>query len=313
LDIVKEYFSLIILITSIYINFFILTPVYLTKNKVFTYIIFVISILFLATFGEYFIIKDDIIKMTESNNIRIINDALNWNFFGIFFRDTLFVAFFTMFKIYLDAIKSYKLLQEKTDLERINYLNEIEMVKSKINTHFFFNTLYKIHNMAVNKSEDTPNVLEKLTKLLEYVVVESEDFMVPLEKEISFLKRYIELEKVRRSSVNLIFDIEVKDAVHFVPPMIFESFVNNAFKYNNYPANGLIYIKIISQGNDILFICENEVDKSLVSKVKSTGKGIRNTKNRLNLHYKNMHNLEIEDNETNFKVKLLLNGRFNIN
>jgi LytS/YehU family sensor histidine kinase len=268
------------------------------------------SLIVLICTLEFVQIRIDILKYTANADIDFQNGTLRFNFFGIFFRDTLFVAFFTMFKIYRDAIKSYKILQEKTYLERINFINQIEMQKSKINTHFFFNTLHSIQAMAANKSDNTAEALNNLSLLMKYIVVDSEDIMISLQKEIIFLQRYIELEKIRKPDVNLKFEVDGNANNYLVPPMIFEAFVNNAFKYNDHLANGLIEIKISCQGKDILFICQNAVDKSIKPSVSSTGKGLQNTINRLNLHYKNHHQLEIDDNEKYYSLSLLLKGRF---
>ncbi len=309
-DIREEYISLFLIIAVIYFNYFWMIPHLFSLQKFIKYFLLLIPLLVCITTLEFFMLTDDIKKITSAidHDGQIV--ALRWNYFGIFFRDALFVGFFTMFKIYRDAIQSHKFFQEKTNLEKINLINQIEMVKSKINVHFFFNTLYSIHTMALNKSEKTPEALCNLTQLMEYVVVDSENVMIALEKEIIFLEKYIELEKIRRPNVNIKFEIEGDIQPHLVPPMIFESFVNNAFKYNDFPGNGLIAIHIVCKPKEIIFTCENAVDKSFKATVKSTGKGIRNTVNRLQIHYLNLHTLEIDDNETFYKVELILKSRF---
>ena len=310
MDIKEEYAALLLIIFVIYFNYFWLIPRFFRIQKIFKYFLFLFfSLLMIATL-EFLMLKDDIYKSTSLTGNEFQNSALYWNYFGILFRDTLFVAFFTMFKIYRDAIQSYKFLEEKTNLERINFINQIEMVKSKINTHFFFNTLHSIQVMAQNKSDKTAEVLHKLTLLMKYVVVESEEIMTSLDKEIIFLQRYIELEKIRKPTLNLKFKIEGETEHFLLPPMIFESFVNNAFKYNDYLGNGSIEIKIICQGKDILFLCRNALDKTIKANVNSTGKGLRNTINRLKLHYPEHYVLDIQDTDNYYKVSLLLKARF---
>lgn len=306
LNIVKEYYSLIILFAGIYINFLILTPLYLIKNKVFIYIILVISLLIILSVSEFLIIKNDIIKLIISEDFLVIKGALTWNLIGIFFRDTLFVGFFTMFKIYRDAIKSYKLLQEKIDIEREQFITRIEMVKSKINTHFFFNCLNSIYSFALNKSDDTTTLIMKLSRLMEYVVADSENEWVELEKEINFIKNYIALESVRHPNMNTSIDIIGDISFFKVPPMIFESYVNNAFKYTNLAENGYINIILECRANEIIFKCENSINHNAKEIVSSTGKGLSNTRNRLNLHYKDKHQLNIYEKENVFTVELLL-------
>jgi two-component system LytT family sensor kinase len=306
-DVYEEYFSLLLIFTVIYINYFYLIPVFFTKQKYLIYFSFLFTIIVIINSIEFLWIKDDVIKYTFNIEKASQRVALQWNFFGIFFRDTLFVAFFTMFKIYRDAIKSYKLLQEKTAIELEQYITRIEMVKSKVNTHFFFNTLNSIYALALNKSDKTPDVIINLSNLMEYVVAESENERVSLSKEIDFIRNYIALECVKYSAMNLKFVVMGDITQHLIPPMIFESFVNNAFKYTNINKNGFINILIDCKPGSIIFSCENEIDKLAKEKVKSTAKGLLNTRNRLNLHYKDKHLLEIKEEATLYSVILTLN------
>ena len=304
--IIFEFYSLLILMILVYLNFFLLTPNYLIKNKIKLYTFLTFILLIIATESEFLLIFNDINKYTYTDDNRILIEVYKADFFGIFFRDTLFVAFFTMFKIYRDAIKSYKLLQEKTAIEREQYITRIEMVKSKINTHFFFNCLNSIYSFALNKSDETTTLVMKLSRLMEYVVADSDNEWVELDKEINFIKNYIALESVRHPKMNTRFDISGDVSTFKVPPMIFESFVNNAFKYTNLAENGCINIQLECHANEILFTSENSINHKAKEVVTSTGKGLINTRNRLNLHYKDKYQLDIYEKENVFTVKLLL-------
>ncbi|NVN96411.1 MAG: histidine kinase [Bacteroidetes bacterium] len=255
---------------------------------------------------EFLFIKDDVLFFTSTTDKFTQNGMLRWNFFGIIFRDALFVGFFTMFKIYRDAIKAYKLLKANTALEKQQLINHINMVKSKVNTHFFFNSLNSIYSLALDKSDQTPDIVMNLSDLMEYVVSDSENEWVPLDSEIRFIKNYISLENIRHRQMNLEFEIEGKTSAYQVPPMIFESFVNNAFKYTDINNNGFINIKIECKSDEIIFSCENSIFKMSKPNVKSTGKGMKNTFNRLNLHYKDKHQLDIINGDEIYKVRLLL-------
>lgn len=306
MDIREEYYSFLLVFAIIYINYFIFIPQFFTKEKYLKYFSFLILLLIIITAIEFSYIKDDILFLVETNNTKIRNGLLFWNFFGIFFRDALFAGFFTMFKIYRDAIKAYKLLKENTALEKQQLITQINMVKSKVNTHFFFNTLNSIYSLALDKSDKTPDIVLNLSDLMEYVVSDSENEWVPLDSEIRFIQNYIALERIRHQNMNLNFDIHGDTSQHKVPPMIFESFVNNAFKYTNINTNGFINIKIESKADEIIFFSENSVNKMAKGVVKSTGKGMNNTFNRLNLHYKNKHQLDINNGEDIYTVKLHL-------
>lgn len=306
LDKKDEYITFALIIFIIVINQFYFIPKYFSKQKFIQYFIFVLVSILIISYLEFLLLENDIKSSLLGVNNAIINNVLRWNFFLIFFRDTLFVSFFTMFKIYRNAIKAYKLLEEKTALERINYISKIEAVKSKINTHFFFNTLNSIYSLALDKSDKTPDVVLNLSDLMEYVVADTDNEKVSLQKEIDFLKNYIAIESVKHKNMNLTFDTEGEINRCMVPPMIFESFVNNAFKYTDINNNGFIRILIHCKPEEIIFSCENSIDPRAKERVKSTGKGMVNTQNRLQLHYKDKHKLEVNQENNIFKVKLLL-------
>lgn len=305
----EEIFSVFFVFVIVYFNYYFLIIKYFNKRKFAYYFIIILSCLLIISLIEFLFIKDDVLKGISTDNETFKTYALGWNLFGIFFRDALFVGFFTMFKIYRDAIKSYKLLKEKSELEISNYINQVEMVKSKVNVHFLLNTLQCIHSLALKKSDHTADGILNLTLLMKYIVAETDDVLVSLKKEISFLQHYIELEKLKKPDLKINFEVDGEVDEFLLPPMILESFVNNAFKYNDYLSGGLIDVRISCLGKDILFTCRNAVNKSLTQNIYSTKKGIENTKNRLELHYKDLHKLVIDENEKYYFVSLLLKSR----
>ncbi len=302
----KEYFFFFLIIVIIYINYFLLIPRLFTLQKFLKYFSSLITLLLLITTLEFLMLLDNINNRISNLPQEIQSGILRFNFFGILFRDALFVGFFTMFRIYRDAINAYKLLQKNTAMEKQQLITQINMVKSKVNTHFFFNTLNSIYSLAINKSDKTPDIVLNLSDLMEYVVSDSENEWVSLDSEIRFINNYIALENVRHHQMNLKIEIEGETSLYKVPPMIFESFVNNAFKYTDINTNGYIKINIGCKPGEINFYCENSINNMAKGTVKSTGKGMTNTYNRLNLHYTDKYKLDISEVEGIYKVNLLL-------
>lgn len=302
IDINEEYFSLLLIIIVIYLNYFWLIPRFFTRQKFLYYFLYLILILLLITSIEFQMLKNDILLF-----VKVKQDVfLYWNYFGIFFRDTLFVGFFTMFRIYQDAIRANKLLQANILLERQQFITRIELIKSKINTHFFFNSLNSIYSLVLEKSDEAPGILINLSDLMEYVVKDSENEWVPLDDEISFLQNYIALEKIVNQNIALQIEITGNPKLYVVPPMIFEAFFNNAFKYTDFDNKGYIHINVHCNAGEIIFYCENTVFTNDNNTVKSTAKGLKNTNNRLDLLYKDRYKLDITNEEGKFKVLLVL-------
>jgi len=302
-----EYYSLSLIISIIYINYFWLIPHYFTREHFYKYFLLLFSFLVLIAFLEFLMLKNDINIYTKTLDKVTRAIVFRWNSFGILFRDFLFVAFFTMFKIYRDAIKANKLLKQINTLEQQKMRSEINMVKSKVNSHFFFNTLNCIYLEALERTEKTSEMIIMLSDLMHYVVADSEHEWVPLQKEIEFLKNYSTLEQSRHNDLALTFRLKGDMSNIMVPPMIFEAFVNNAFKYTNNEGKGYIHIHLdCNIDNTLVFSCENNTRTTTDTTVISTGKGLRNTNDRLKLFYDNKHQLETSLENGIYRVRLVL-------
>lgn len=299
------------IIAVIYLNYFWLIPRFFNRRKLYYYFSLLLSALLLITTLEFLMLKDDMITYSSNTGDQFQNAILKWEYFGILFRDTLFAGFFTMFKIYRDAIKANKLLQEVNVLEKQKMRTEINMVKSKVNSHFFFNTLNSIYSMALEQSSETADMIVNLSHLMHYVVDDSEHEWVALNKEIQFLQNYSALELTRHQYIAFNFTIEGDTSQTKVPPMIFEAFVNNAFKYADDEGRGIIKVHLECQpDNSLVFCCENNTRTTNNTKIQSTGKGLRNTHDRLELFYHGKYQLETINETGIYKVKLVLDTKY---
>jgi sensor histidine kinase YesM len=204
-------------------------------------------------------------------------------------------------KWYLDEKQKTKLAKEKLTAE-LNFL------KSQIHPHFLFNTLNNLYALTLIKSEKTPEVVLKLSGLLDYMIYKSNDKFVPLTKELEILTNYIELEELR---YNNRLDLEHKligdPGSHKIAPLILLPFIENSFKHgaSNDRTNPKIRIKL-EIDNDCLHLQvvnsimgEKQDDKTL-----GEGIGLRNVKRRLELIYPSMHKLDIQQHEKEFEVNL---------
>ncbi len=302
-----EYFSLLLIIGIIYLNYFWMIPRFFSKQKFFNYFLILIPLLFLNTVVEFLMLKDDIVLYAKNVEPQYHTGIFRWNLFGIFFRNALFVGFFTMFRIYRDAIRANKFMDKINSLEKQKMRTEINMVKSKVNSHFFFNTLNSIYALAMVRSEKTADLVMNLSDLMRYVVSDSENEWVALDHEIEFLKNYSELEKKRHQHIEFSFSVQGETNGIKVPPMIFEAYVNNAFKYTDNEGRGYIHIHLECLPDDsLVFSCENNTRSTMDTSISSTNKGLRNTSDRLKLFYDNKHQLETSLENGIYKVRLVL-------
>ncbi len=183
---------------------------------------------------------------------------------------------------------------------------EIELLSSQINPHFLFNTLNSIYYLS--SQEQSPKTTEsilKLSEIMRYPVNEGHKRSVDLDKEISFLKDYIDLQKLRLGNdypINIKFP--ERSNGFKIAPLLFIPFIENSFKYGistSKPKDIDIYIGI--SDNELTFRCSNYIVKS--SSI-SSNLGIRNVKERLKLLYNNRHRLSINQVDNIHIVNLII-------
>lgn len=219
---------------------------------------------------------------------------------NVAFIITIVIRFILVFLLSL-GVTSYTRLK-KAEEEKLKA--ELSYLKSQINPHFLFNTLNSIYALTVKKSDFAPESVTKLASIMRYVIAEAAEDIVTLEKEISYLTAYIELEKLRLTSkVSLTYTVTGSMENKFISPLIFIPLVENAFKHGvSTTENSEINIKLDVVGNKLsLNITNTKVKRE---KLNSTGLGIDNVTKRLGLVYGGKHLLEIRENENNFIVNL---------
>ena len=195
-----------------------------------------------------------------------------------------------------------KILQTQLQLKK----QELSMLKMQIHPHFLFNSLNTIYGFALKKRDEAPEMILKLSNLLDYILYKIEKPTVSLENEINHLEDYISLEKLRfhdTLEVNLIKGDDISEM--YIAPMLLIPFVENSFKHGAI-IDGCLAIMIgVKRNSEMLFF---EVENSVLEKTNdSTGIGLENIKKRLEMLYPNAYTLEINRTDKLFKVQLAIN------
>ncbi len=186
---------------------------------------------------------------------------------------------------------------------------ELQLLKGQLQPHFLFNTLNNIYSLALQKSDLTADSILKLTELLDYLVYWANKEKVALSKEVDLLKSYLDLEKLRygdKLKLNAEFS-EISQKIK-VSPLILLPFVENCFKHGGAGEKGIFWInlKLNVYEDNFIFNIEN-CKKKKKTNSKNGGVGLKNIQQRLTLIYPNKHQLEINDNEDFFSVRLKVN------
>jgi len=204
------------------------------------------------------------------------------------------VSFLTILNRSFKTEKRNKDLQNKMLSAQLQFKEqELNHLKKQIHPHFLFNTLNTIYGLALKQSKHTPEIILKLSNLLDYILYQVEKPRVSLREEVLHIKEYIELEKIRfQDTLQVEFNSsDIHEGIQ-IAPMLLIPFVENAFKHGKLKQGYLrIRIDILVENLRLDFSIKNSVVTE-DSGENENGIGLENFKKRLDLNYKDNYRLE---------------------
>jgi len=213
--------------------------------------------------------------------------------------------------IILIVIDYYRKQKELVSLKEQKRTTELRLLKHQLNPHFLFNTLNNLYALALKKSDKTPEIIEKLSDILDYILYKCETNYVAIVNEVKLIENYISLEKVRYGKrLDIRFDYTVKEGIE-IAPLLLLTLVENAFKHgvNQEIKMAFIDIQLRVKGKEIIFMIENTKPKiePKEGEQQRSSIGLRNIEKQLQLLYpRNQYTLNIEESKDSFKVNLNL-------
>jgi hypothetical protein len=197
--------------------------------------------------------------------------------------------------------------EKRHRLEKENTEMELNILRTQISPHFFMNTLNNIYALVDNNNQAAKEAVMKLSKMMRYMLYENESGKVKLSKEFEFIKSYIDLMKLRFTSemaVHLIIPENFEDVS--IPPLLFISYIENAFKYGtSYQNESFINIIFEINDNKLLFNCSN-TNHAQTNKNQNGGLGLANNESRLKLLYGRNFALAVRSTEKMYYVSLVI-------
>ena len=293
-----------------YILVYYQVPKLLLKKK---YLIFAISF-FLSIYGFSVLARLSSIYLAEpffrenfyqESIIEVLLDPL---YLAVVYFPSVYVFVFLMLvvKIIKDRFQEIHQL-EIIQKEKAN--TELKFLKAQIHPHFLFNTLNNLYALTLIKSDAAPEVVLKLSEMLDYILYQCNEPTVPIIKEIELLQGYIDLEMLRYGEqLELSFTHSYDDPNILFAPLILLSFVENAFKHgaSGNLKNPKINIVLEIKNSQLYFKIFNtkmlQINES--KKDQKKGIGFNNAERQLELNYKNNYDLKINDNENDYEVIL---------
>jgi len=297
--------TLLILSTIPFYSFYsVLFTKFLNKKKIGSLITYgmVISILCGLLYWIVFRIEDAFIK--QSN----YTEFLQITAFSLLALLNGAVAL--VIKIFISFYGDIKI---KEDLNKKNYEMELALVKNQINPHFLFNTLNNIDVMIAKDSVQASAYLNKLSDIMRFMLYETKTEKIPLAKELAYIEKYIELQKIRTSNTNYVKYLVTGNPEGItVAPMLFIPFIENAFKHTeDKKTENAITIKIDITKEKIVFDCENNLNAGSVKAPGESGLGNELIQKRLMLLYPNSHTLNVAKTDKAYIVKLTISSNAN--
>ena len=210
----------------------------------------------------------------------------------------------------------YQLVNNRYEMEKRNLSiikeqreAQLQALRGQINPHFLFNTLNNIYALAVVDSKQTADMVLKLSKLLRYVIYDSQEKKVSLKKEVQQIEEFIGLFQMRMEEpANIQFNYTGVDHHQLVEPMILIPFLENGFKHGDFDTNANAYLKadLCVKNDQLDFQVVNSKNNLDTQKDSQGGVGLDNIKKRLELKYSKQYQLDIQDLEDQFFVHFKL-------
>lgn len=228
-------------------------------------------------------------------------------FIAFFLLPCLFIlSSSTAITMFQNRLQTDRLSQQK---ETENLKTELAFLRSQVSPHFMFNVLNNMVVLARKKSDALEPSLFKLSTLMRYMLYETDEKKVPLEREVEYLNSYIDLQLQRfGKKVELHLDMEDIDKAYLIEPMLLIPFVENAFKHGTgFKQKGDIQIRLKARNHRLEFQVGNYYDGTVQHpKDRTSGIGLQNVRRRLDLLYGDQYALQITDKENRFCVSLTI-------
>ena len=293
---------------SVYTNLYLLIPKFLKQKS---YIFYVFWLIVLISGSSLFV---QFFLLYPLRNVLHVSDQLTG------FNANIHSAFFFVTLVYVGGSSFLKFVKDWFSMQDLNYKlariekqkleAELNTLKGQLNPHFLFNSLNNIYSLALVKSDKVPELILKLSDLMRHIIYESKEHFISLEKEIEFVDNFVALQQIRVSAnTDILYKKEGQIPHAKIVPLLFEPFIDNAFKHG-VPGDrnkDFIHINFLFENNRLTFTIRNNYADGEKWNKKNSGIGIRNVKQRLALLYKsNEYDLKITKENYIYAVQLWL-------
>lgn len=297
-------------VPAVYLSLYLLMPKLLFRERYGAFFLWFVALIFAISVASWFVyiyVQEPLFWSDDGYKPAFWNWGKIFKATGKVYPVMVLAVVIKWFKYwYKDQKRTQQLEQEKLQAE-------LKFLKAQVHPHFLFNTLNNLYALTLKQSQDAPEVVLKLSDLLDYMLYECNADWVPLRKEIKLVEDYISLEKIRYGKrLEVSFDIrgEVEDKM--IAPMLILPFVENSFKHgvSEELHQSWVSIDLAIRKESLTLKVENSKSKNGGNEDRfdyKKGIGLKNVRRRLDLLYEDGHDLNILDSEESFLVVLKLN------
>lgn len=294
------------LVFGVYLNIEILIRYLLKKEKYALYLLSIVGLWLIIAYANEFTfnhLSDWIAPDYLFISAYAIEDLLKFSF--------VYLAITTLLKLSKSWFAVLETQKELEKVKREQVESELSALKSNINPHFLFNNLTSLYGLARKKADETPDYILKLSELMRYMIYETQDKFVLLEKEINYITNYLDLQKLRcQSDTSIQYSVIGEIKSQQIAPFLLIPFIENCFKHGgmNQSDSNFIDMNIQIESDCIKMNLKNSIPTKPNKQINNEGGfGIENVKERLNALYQNKHKLNLELKTEQFNVELNLN------
>jgi len=312
----NDWFHLVGYLIIFLVNVYLLVPQYLLRKRYAEYFVLVFVVILAITMGDMFIhaqffnvhpLRPGLRPEGLPPNLRLpLRKPPLVEFFDNFTISLLVIGAGTTFKLFSSWLSEEKL---RKDVEKEQLKTNLALLRHQVSPHFFMNTLNNIHALIDINTGDAKDAVVRLSTMMRYLLYDSTRGQIQLSKEIEFINSFISLMQLRFSDkVEIRVQVPAQIPDIMIPPMLFISFLENAFKH------GISY-----QSKSFVFFDLEILDGFLHCKVKNSkhhlketspdeysGLGLDNIRKSLKLLYDESYKLNISETENEFEVNLTI-------
>lgn len=296
-----------ILFEAIAANFFyfVLVRRFLLQRKYVLFgLLFLVCLYLLSVLNRIFVVyvaEPFFIDLPRDSIMSILTDMKYLFFyyaFSILSGAFVFISVMVMLNYKNERQQAIRLQKEKAELE-------LKSLRTQLNPHFLFNTLNNIYSLSLTGSEKTPEMLAKLADMLDYILYKSQQPFVSLADELRIVHDYVALAKLRFDERLTVYITEEGGSANLVPPLLYLSLVENAFKHGAGKIKGPVVIRICIKAEEagITFQVENTCIPE--EETGRDGIGLKNIREQLKLAYNDKATLKVWLEQHTFTVKLV--------